>query len=376
MDWIKDNKFLAGFAGFTIVAALGLIYFLVTGWMSYTESYEEYQDLAAQNDTLAKRKVYPQKENLEAEKTRVAGYTAKVDDLQTRLVSSQKAVEDIDVDRFPVLLKNAYDEIVAKSAAANFSIPEDFYFGMGVYKEGVPQKGAVDELGFQLSAIQHLTNLLIESGATAIDDLVQRVPMDSESGPAPGPGGGAKKPKRPPVIGRDGEVPYMPGEVMDRYRLTIQFTAQPDAMVEFLNKLANDREYFYWVRYFRIENESKEGKDREEDFQPKPVPVDPGEAPGDGVAPGVVVDPAFDNEGLADPAGAPADAPAVAFDDAGNLVIPDQAGGGNGAMIDARILFGDEDVKARMVIDIVRFAEPEVEEDEGGTPNPAGANAE
>ena len=213
MDWIKDNKFLAGFAGFTAVAALALIYFLVTGWMSYTESYEEYQDLAAQNDTLAKRKVYPQKENLDAEKARVADFGSKVDDLQQRLVSGQKPIEDIDVDRFPVLLKNAYDEVVAKAAAANFEIPEDFYFGMGIYKEGVPEKGAVDELGYQLSAIHHLTNLLIESGASGIDGLIERVPMKSESGDEPEEDG-KRKPKRAPMLGKDGEVPYLPGDVL------------------------------------------------------------------------------------------------------------------------------------------------------------------
>lgn len=340
MDWIKDNKFLAGFAGFTLVAAIALAYFLITGWLSYSESYSSYQDLSSQNQRLASKKVYPDEDNLAEEEERIEKYLEKANELRDKLVKDQAPLQDITVDAFPVRLKEAYDKVVAKAADSGFTLPDGFFFGMQRYKDGLPAEGAVDELGMQLSAIEHLTNVLIDSGAAGIDEFIQRDEMPSENpGNSPEEESDSRGNNNWPEF-RDGAVPYEPSEVLGTYRFRLQFTATHDAMVEFLNTMANDKEHFYWLRALRVENQSKEGKSREDDFQPFPVPQ---ELPDDGQAL------AGDVELFNDPNAASGQE--VQFDENGNPIVTENFG----PMIDARILFGAEQVKVLAIVDVVRF---------------------
>ncbi|MEM0895660.1 MAG: Amuc_1100 family pilus-like protein [Verrucomicrobiota bacterium] len=354
MDWIKDNKFLAGFAGFTLVGTIALAYFLITGWLSYSDSYSRYQDLSSRNQSLAAKNVFPSESNLELEEKRVEKYAAMSKDLGAKLLARQSGIEDITVDSFPVLLGEAYDKVVAKAADSSFSLPEGFFFGMQRYKDGLPAEGAVDDLGMQLSALTNLVDVLIDSGAAGIDEFIQREEMPSEN-----PGGAPEErenqrggpPRNWPEF-RDGRIPYAPEEVLDTHRFRIQFTATHDAMVEFLNNMAKDKQHFYWLRALRIENQSKEGKSREDEFVPFPVPQELPEE-GDALAGDVEL---FDDPGAT-----------VQFDENGNPIESDFTG----PLIDARILFGAEQVKVLAIVDIVRFKESE---ESSGDASTASAN--
>ena len=104
--------------------------------------------------------------------------------------------------------------------------------------------------------------------------------------------------------------------VMETYRVTTEITGSYESLTAFLNGLASDKNSFLWVRKIRIENETQESPRKGEVSLPVPVP------------------------------GAEADLD------------------GKTAEIDAAVLFGNEKMRARIVIDAVRFkGEKAVSED-------------
>ena len=96
-------------------------------------------------------------------------------------------------------------------------------------------------------------------------------------------------------------------KVMETYRFTTEITGSYESLTTFLNGLAANRNSFLWVRKVRIENENQKSPRVGEISLPVPV------------------------------AGA----------------VPDDDG--KTAEIDAAVLFGNEKMRARIVIDAVRF---------------------
>ena len=100
---------------------------------------------------------------------------------------------------------------------------------------------------------------------------------------------------------------------METYRFTSEITASYEALTTLLNVIAEDKNYFFWLRKIRIENQSLTSPDEFQDRSPKNVPD-------------------YVQRGDEDP-----------------------------PKIDAQVLFGNEKMKARLFIDVVRFKEDLVE---------------
>ena len=82
MSWIQENRFAAGLGGITAVAAAGLIFWGIKAGGSYNQAKEDYTAAADQVDSMAKARLYPSDENLQAKKKAVADYEKSVADLQ------------------------------------------------------------------------------------------------------------------------------------------------------------------------------------------------------------------------------------------------------------------------------------------------------
>jgi hypothetical protein len=123
----------------------------------------------------------------------------------------------------------------------------------------------------------------------------------------------------------------------------MRLTGTPDSITKFFNLVSNNEEYFFWVRWAKIANETPKGPDRNLTFAPIPVGDDPlvdGGVP----APPETEAPPADPPAEGDPAAAAE--PVVPFVE----VAP--------AMIDVFPILGTERLRADVVIDIVRFRDP------------------
>jgi hypothetical protein len=180
-----------------------------------------------------------------------------------------------------------------KKGGLELATGEDFLLGFDLYTNTLPSPDLVPLLEYQADAIDHLLGMLVDSGAESLDAF--------ERDPIPGEPGGA-------VNAETGWV--------RKYPIRLRFGTSFDSFQQFMNALANDREFFYIVRVLRVKNEAAEG-----------VVKSTGDS---GVA---------DRE---------AGLPSAEADD-----------GAKGR--DARVLMGQEKLDIFMVVDIVRFPLPDEE---------------
>ncbi len=341
MDWIKQNRFLAGYIGVMTLGTIGLGFYLFTGWKGAKAASESYQETARNVDMLERRPIFPSEENLEAKRRQVAAYGTAVDQLQEQLTRGQRAIKPgLKEQDFRKIMNGEVEAVAAMAASKGMRLPEEFRFGLDAYTEGKPiNPRAVPLLEWELDAMKQFVNLAAAAGIDSIEDfrrdefpqedrnwksekeIAEAAAEEAAANPRRrarrAPRGAAKKPQ--PKAGSDNPMATA-SEVMETYRFTALVKGSHDSLSDLLTRMANDETFFVWLRQLRVENEVKESPREGDVPDPEPVPdVDPGE---DGVGP----------------------------------------------MIDATLLFGAEKVYAELVIDMVRFKEVE-----GGAPPAGGA---
>ena len=334
---MKNNKFIKLYSIIMIAGTLLLGFFIYKGSNSYNALSETFDNTKSTVDSLQARKIFPDESNLEKKRGRVTAYVGAVDKLKAKVLEGQSALkEDLTEQDFRQFMNQESESIVALAAKNKLILPENFAFGLDAYKQGKPfLKGAIGRLEWQLNAAKQFIKIAADSGIDSIDEFnrdefqeenkaVEPKEEKSSSRRSSSRGNSSRtskrdKPSDNPMAGAD--------QVMETYRVTTEITGSYESLTAFLNGLASDKKSFLWVRKIRIENEKQESPRIGE--IPLPVP------------------PKDDN--------ADADADAAAAADAEPKKAP---------MIDAAVLFGNEKMRARIVIDAVRFkGEKAVSED-------------
>ena len=312
---MKNNSFLKIYSAIMIGGTLLLGFLVFKGRSSYNELTTTFENTDMAVKKLEARKIFPNESNLEEKKERVTSYVGAVDKLKAKVLEGQPVLnEDLTEQDFRQLMNQETEAIVAMAAKNKLKLPENFSFGLDAYKQGKPfLKGALGRLEWQLNAAKQFIKIAADSGLDSIDefnrDEFQEENVAAESKEEKGPRGRQQQ-KRPNRSGSTANPMVGADKVMETYRFTTEITSSYEALTSFLNGLASDGTSFLWVRKIRIENLEQES--------PRvgqinlPVPVDR-------------VSGAEANEADETP------------------------------MIDAAVLFGNEKMRARIVIDAVRF---------------------
>ena len=307
MNWIRENKFLAGFIAVLVVGGIGLAYLLYTAWGAYDEVSDQYTQQAEALRHLQSLTPYPDKANLDkyrAERDSVIATTGSLASSQAEMVLP---VEEINPSTFQDRLRDALSAIVKRAGQTGVKLPEKFAMDFDQYQYQPPPAAAAGPLGRQLEALQMVVNFLIEDHVESIDSLkrVEKLPQEKGGGGGGGgrQGGGGG--------GRSG---------VERVPFDLQFVATQAAFRKVLNDLAASKKQFFITRTLVVENSS-----------PKQVPKTPEVAAAPPPAAG-------------QPGGAPSPAPGA----------PDVSGTGNYL----QPIVGTEKVNVAMRIDMVTFNIP------------------
>jgi hypothetical protein len=327
MDWIKQNRFLAGYLGVIIVGVLGLGFFAFKGWRGDKVTTASYEEASRKVDVLEKHRIFPNQENLNEKVKMVAAYGAAVDGLQEEVTKVQRELKSsLSEQDFRKLMNQEAAAISAMAKAKGMGIPEEFHFGLDDYESGkVINPRAIPLLEWEMDAIKQFVSLAAVAGIEVIEeferlefpqedkDWKSEKELAAEKAAAPATGGRRQRPRSSSNSAATKNAPVSDNpmktasKVMETYRFTAKVKGTHDAVRDLLKRIANDSTYFLWLRQLRIENEKKSSP-RESDI-PQPKLVDGIEPDENGVAP----------------------------------------------MIDATLLFGGEKVYAGLVIDVVRF---------------------
>ena len=337
MDWIKQNTFLATFGGITLLGFLGLGYFAFSSWKASAAAIEEFDDTHNKLDRLENAALHPDQDNLERVKTEVDGYAAAVDSLFKKLEAAQKPLPaDVDVTKFGEKIQAELVPFQEKAKSLGVVMGDNFYMGMDKYRtETARNTDVLQKLEWSLGGISHLSNLALDSGIDSINAFQRAVePWELADVKPPAEPETSQRSRRRSRSSRSSDKPkpaastaIKNADVREETRLRLRITGSPDSITNFFNVVSNDKEYFYWIRWAKIGNQTPSGPSRTKVFNPVQVSV-----PED----------ARSEEEIEE------DVPPVAEEEA------------QPAMIDVFPILGTELVRADLLIDIVRFRDPVV----------------
>ncbi len=279
MDWIRENKTLAGIVGVIVAGVLGLGYVLFGAWSSYSAIKEQYLAQGNQIAAIKGMALAPTPKNLADKKALVDEYANNVNQLGKALLILQDRVapQPTKDNEFQAKLKKQIIEIKQKAAALKVQLPAEFAFGFGEYTGNLPNMEAATELSGYLDGVEALVKLFMDSKVISIDLLERSV----FSGEKDGKSADAKKSSA-------GQKPAAPQSqassgITDRRTVSIIATLDQGALQTLMSRLANpaDMPHFASVRLLRIENQTREGpvSDSVTIPEPEPVVVPNGDAP-------------------------------------------------------------------------------------------------
>lgn len=330
MNWIKQNTFLSGLLAVVIIGAAILGYFFVKARGQYVDAEARLEEAYIAKENLERKVPFPNDENAAKLREVVTNYRTKAELFTNKMYQAQAEMPaGVRESRFREDLALNVDAVVKAAAQAGVELRETFYLGMEKYRTQPPPEDAVDRLQYQLNATVHLINLLFANEVIKFGinresfEVADQAPvMRGRDRPA-----GRDRRARGPADEMEEEKP-----VSESYPMEIVFEIPPRGFQNVMNTLSNTAEalaegqpalegdqpgeYYFVTRWMRVENERLVGPDRtdpsDEDSRP---PVDDTEA------------------------------------------TPFADGGGESL----NMVFGTENVRAYLALDLVRFIKPKAD---------------
>jgi hypothetical protein len=265
MDDIKKNPFLSAYTALLVIGAAVLGFFAFKAYSGFKEASSEYTSVRSSVDSLKGQDFYPNEKNKSTRTDEVEEFAKQVVKLEGQLAPFQPTLtENLSVPDLQALIRKNIEEVrdTANLAGVTLGEADGFRLGMAEPLQFPPRADAVSGLEFQLIAARQLADLLVSSGIEVIDSMGREALAVEKPPVAEDPK--AKK-KREKDKGNKMEPLIKEDAVIERYPLIATITGDMDSIRNVLNNLAATPEgsVFFSTRYLRLENESKEGPDKE-----------------------------------------------------------------------------------------------------------------
>lgn len=316
MSWIKDNKFIAGLGGGTL---LGVILLFVAGSQGsgkYAQAKEEFDTAAGEASGYERSPLYPKPDNRDGKRKALDEYRKSVDGLQGAFKSFRpEELKNISPQDFTTHLLAANTEVRAAFDAAGTTLPDAFFVGFERYKTSLASNTATGLLDYQLGAIKNVLLQLAKAKPTELRNLY-REGLPEEDGKAFAPAA---------------------TDVTRAYPMELTFVGPEPAVREFLSAVTKPENQYVTVRTLRISNTKKDPPRAADAKFEKPVAAKSAEAAGGAFAGGFVLP---GDEPAAPKAAEATAAPAAATTDSGKIL--------------AQVL-GDEQVQVFLRLDLLQF---------------------
>ncbi|MEI8340274.1 MAG: Amuc_1100 family pilus-like protein [Verrucomicrobiota bacterium] len=239
MNWIKENKFLAGFLAALVVGAGFLAFLLITNQGKFTEVSDNYSKQAEELKRLQNLVPYPDEANLKLMREQKDEYVANIGKLEKELATAhQFSLEPMQPSEFQDLLKKTVDAVIEKSGTG--VLPQKFYLGFDVYQTKPPGGEAAAPLARELKAIDLVVNTLIDAKVTSITDI-KRPPLPEETDP---------------------KAAATQKKLVRKTPFDITFVADQGRMRKALDDIVGSKKQFFILRALIVKNEKEKGPAR------------------------------------------------------------------------------------------------------------------
>ena len=266
MNWIKENKFLAGFGGFLLVAGGALGALMLNAKGQYETQLVRYNEKARELNTLQTRSLYPNQESFAKIDAQRKEHQQAIMELQKSLSGAVIPIEPMTPVQFQDKLKETVQKVKAKGLekGTKFTGEEKFYMGFDPYQSEPPRPEAAGPLGRQLKAMELVVMQLIDNHALALDLKRDPLPEESDKSKA-----------------RNNDKTAKPLVATSSFDVT--FTSDQKVFRTVLNNLVASKTQFFIPRRVEVKNQNDKGPSRVDPATA--VVVDPNAPPGAPVTP-------------------------------------------------------------------------------------------
>ena len=184
MNWIKENKFLAGFLVVMLIGIGVLGYFVFDAMGRVDTAQENYTKQAAELKRLQNLPLSPNKKNLDALVAQKSEASKVIAEFQTSLGAQSFPLVPMTPEEFQDKLKATKTAILERATEGNTKLPEKFFLGFDAYETRPPAAEAAAPLGRQLKAIEWVLNQVFANHIMELDgkDPMKRQLLAEESG--------------------------------------------------------------------------------------------------------------------------------------------------------------------------------------------------
>jgi hypothetical protein len=237
MSWIKDNKFMVGLGGGTLLGAALLIFFGMQGSKRYDEASERFTVAAEEASSFEKLALYPKQANRDGKTKAIADYRQSVDSLQSSFEPYRpKEIKNVTPQEFTNHLLAANTEIRKAFEDAGTAVPEQFFAGFEGYKTALAPGKITGILDYQLASIRNLMLALAKAKPTTLKNLYRpALPEEENQNFAPAATAATRS-----------------------FPLEITFTGPEESVRDFLTSIVGFKDQFVVVRVMRVTNEKKD----------------------------------------------------------------------------------------------------------------------
>lgn len=274
MNWVKENKFLAGFIAVLAIGS-GALGFLVLGASSaFEDAAGKYTDTANEFNRLRRLQPYPNRQHLEAFEKQKAEAAEVINTFQADLAKKEFPIEPMTPEQFQDQLKASVSAVRAKAKEKNVTLGDSkestdkFYLGFDRYETAPPERDAAAGLGRQLKAIEWVVDQFIASQVTTLKINRIELPEEKGKGGRGGSGGGpgnapgrGDRSDRGSQGGKPGGKPQQ--ELVTYHPFDVVATGKQPRVAAALNTIIGDKApQFYIPRAIHIRNQNPKGPAR------------------------------------------------------------------------------------------------------------------
>src|SRR5881275_1366492 len=278
MKWFQQNRaFGMLLIGFAICALLtgALLYWR---WSAWNDARRGFTEMVAERYRLGSLDPFPNDANYRKVQGYLERYSAALDKFKGQLKSEVAPAPPLAPNEFQSRLRQATIATADRARLNNVKLPDRFQLGFDEFTRTMPDTAMTPLLGQELSQVQMLINILLDSKVDGITSFRRR--------PLPGERGAATPAPTPPAIRSRGSLATAkPGAtpaaaLIERNVVEVTFKAAPGAARKFINQITNSTGQFFIIRTLYVHNEKDKGPPRERTANPTPTPqASPGQSP-------------------------------------------------------------------------------------------------
>ena len=237
MSWIKENKFIAGLTGGTLLGVIILFFVGSLGSGKYDAAKEKFDTASSEAAGYEKGPLYPKVENKAGKSKSLGEYRQAVESLQAVFEPYRpKEIKNISPQEFTDRLLAANTEVRSAFTDAGTVVPEPFFIGFERYKTSLASGNTTGILEYQLNSIKRLMLAMSKAKIGELKNLY-----------------------RPAIPEEDGQTyAISDAEVARTFPLELTFTGTENSVRLFLSAITKLEDQYVVIRSLRIGNMKKD----------------------------------------------------------------------------------------------------------------------